>query len=94
VEGYTIFGVSLRKLFCSSYQWRALLKAHTGSVIRLTRHRVRYVSNLCVHGKAVDLTYRTCSDIQQDTADKTEGYFCRQFRREFRLNVKHNFYFF
>ena len=56
-------------------------------------HWVRDVSDLCVPDKTVDLTYQTCSHIQQDTADKTGGHCCRQFRRQFRLNVKHCFIF-
>jgi hypothetical protein len=93
VESYTVFGVCLRKYFCSFCQWRVLLKSYTDSVIRVSRHWVRNVSDLCVPSKEVDLTYQTCSHIQQDTADKTGGYCCRQLRREFRLNVKHNFIF-
>jgi hypothetical protein len=89
----TVFGVSLRKLFCSSCQWIVLLKAHTDSAIRVSMHWVRNVSDLCVPGKSVDLTYQTCSHTGQDTADKTGVYCCRQFRREFRLNVKHSFIF-
>ena len=61
--------------------------------MRVSRHWVRNVSDLCVPGRTVDLTYQTCSHIQQDSADETRGYCCRQFRREFRLNVKHSFIF-